>query len=156
MKLAGPIRTRAAKQWIDRALREYPGVVFYAGSVYGAAKTDFLNSVDVLLFPTRYKGESWGIVINEAFATGAPVITFNRGCTQTVVGEAAGLVVPRDGDYVVEASRQVAAWIDHVDQYRDASQAAVECAKYLYAESQRQLARFADHMFSPLTTELIA
>jgi glycosyltransferase involved in cell wall biosynthesis len=103
------------------------------------------------LFPTRYPAESWGIVLNEAFAAGAPVITFDRGCTCDVVGEQAGLVVPRSGEYVAAAARQIEEWIADPVAYRAASQAAIERARFLCQQGEEQLERLVQHMFSPLS-----
>src|SRR5262245_17120803 len=97
LTLAGPIRSPAAKSLIDKALAEYPQQVSHLGAVYGQAKAQFFANIDALLFPTQYNEESWGIVLNESLAAGAPAITFDRGCTRTVVGKRAGLVVPREG-----------------------------------------------------------
>jgi glycosyltransferase involved in cell wall biosynthesis len=121
--------------------------VFYVGSVYGPAKTEFLRNIDALMFPTRYRDESWGIVLNEAMATGGPVITFDRGCTTLVVGERAGLVVPPDGNYVSAAVEQVIKWMDDAAAYRAASEAAIEQAAYLEELGQREVERFVQHMF---------
>ncbi len=45
-----------------------------------------------LFFPSIYEG--FGIPVCEAFATGCPVITSNRGCSPEVAGDAAVLVNP--------------------------------------------------------------
>jgi glycosyltransferase involved in cell wall biosynthesis len=148
LTLAGPIRSHAAQESIDAALAEYPQLVRHVGPVYGAAKADFFANIDALLFPTRYVEESWGIVLNEALAAAAPVITFDRGCTRTVVGDRAGLVVAQDGDYVTEAARQVGLWIDDAAAYQAASAAAVEQAEYLHQQGQLQLDQFAESLFA--------
>jgi glycosyltransferase involved in cell wall biosynthesis len=130
----------------------YPDTVEYLGPVYGSAKVEFLSTIDALLFPTRYKDESWGIVINEALATGTPVVTFDRGCTRTVVGSDAGLVVPRDGEYVCAAVEQIEHWIARSEAYCSASTAAVDQAAYLHREGNLQLEQFAKQMFEPPST----
>ena len=76
------------------------------GPVYGDDKAKFFAEIDVLLFPTQYKHESWGIVLNEALAAGVPVITNDRGCSSIVVGDRAGLVVPDPAQFVASATRR--------------------------------------------------
>ena len=125
--------------------------MFYAGPVYGETKAAFFGGIDALVFPTRYRHESRGIVLNEAFAAGVPVISYDRGCARTVVGEhGGGLIVPRDSDYVSAAVPQIERWMDDAGEYRAASQAAVEQAQYLNEQAQVQLQELVAHMFSPL------
>ena len=149
LTLAGPVSEKVVEEMIEDTLRAYPSQAKYIGPVFGQSKVDFFNSIDVLLFPTMYREESWGIVLNEALAAGVPVITFDRGCTQTVVGEWAGLVVPRGGDFVLSATRQIEQWIDRPDTYREASYAAIAQAEYLHRQGQQQLDDFAVRMFAP-------
>jgi glycosyltransferase involved in cell wall biosynthesis len=148
LTLAGRASEKIVEEMIEDTLREYPRQVQYLGPVSGASKVDFFKSIDVLLFPTMYREESWGIVINEALAAGVPVITFDRGCTRTVVGDRAGLVVPRNGDFVLSATRQIEQWIDQPSTYREASHAAIAQAEYLHQQGQQQLDEFARCMFT--------
>jgi glycosyltransferase involved in cell wall biosynthesis len=150
LMLAGAIGSRDARLLIDEAQKSFPDGVRYLGTVYGESKVEFFNNIDVLLFPTRYREESWGIVLNEALAAAVPVITFDRGCTRTVVGQRAGLVVSRDGDYVTLATQQIERWMDAPDEYRASSAAAVAQAEYLNRQGEIQLAQFAQRMFEPL------
>jgi glycosyltransferase involved in cell wall biosynthesis len=150
LKLAGPITSDEAQSRVAQTLAEFPNQVCHLGPVYADSKLSFFRNIDVLLFPTRYREESWGIVLNEALAAGVPVITFDRGCTRTVVGDRAGLVVARDGDFVAAATRQIEHWMDHPGDYQDASHAAVEQADYLHRQGQSQLDVFARRMFAPL------
>ena len=143
LEFAGPIQSRAANTLISDAVKSNPELVRYVGPVYGRAKSRFLSNIDALLFPTRYNEESWGIVLNETLAAGAPVITFDRGCTKTVVGCTAGLVVDRAADFAAVASEQIKRWIDYEGEYRMASLAAVEQATYLNQEGARTLDEFA-------------
>ncbi len=148
LTLAGPIGDRAAEAVINDAVKRYPGKVEHVGPVYGSQKAEYLSTIDLLLFPTQYRNESWGIVINEALAVGTPVITFDRGCTRTVVGTEAGLVVPRDADYVEVAAKQIEHWIAHPESYRAASTAAISQATYLHREGNLQLEHFAERLFA--------
>lgn len=141
--LAGPIRCRAARDCVDKALKSYPDSVRYLGPVYGEEKARFFSDIDVFLFPTRYKEESWGIVLNEALAAGAPAITFNRGCTETVVGNRAGLVVPQGGDFVRSAADQIIEWMDNPHAFVTASRAAIEQSIHLSEVGASQLRQFA-------------
>jgi glycosyltransferase involved in cell wall biosynthesis len=148
LDLAGPVRSSAARRLVDDAQASHPKVVRNLGPLYGEAKAKFFQQIDALLFPTR--SESWGLVLNESIAAGTPVITFDRGCTTTVVGDRAGLVVPRDVDYVTLAAKQIERWMDSPADYSAASQAAVEQARFLQHQGKIQLEQFAERMFAPI------
>jgi glycosyltransferase involved in cell wall biosynthesis len=146
LTLAGPAVGAAARRLIEHTVESYPGQVQHIGPVYDADKAKFFAEIDAFIFPTMT--ESWGLVLNEALGAGVPVITFNRGCTATVVGADAGLVIdPRDS-FVDKASQQVIKWMENEDDYRRASQAAVAQAEHLHREGQRTLADFVHHIFS--------
>jgi glycosyltransferase involved in cell wall biosynthesis len=147
LTLAGPIPSRASRQLIDDAIARYPGRVRAIGPVYGEDKRKFLADIDVFLFPT--KTESWGLVLNEALAAGVPVITVDRGCTATVVGDEAGLAIDRNASFIESAVEQIERWVDDPESYRSASRAAISQARLLRDEGQRTLDHFVRHMFSP-------
>ncbi len=144
--LAGPCRNADAQKLIDRALDEHKGFVEYLGAVYGGRKVQFFRSIDCFLFPTDT--ESWGIVLNEALASGVPVMTTNRGCIQTVMGNC-GLVVDDVAEYVDQAVQQVEAWIDSPSEYAAASEAAVRQADFLHREAEYQLEELVSVICSP-------
>lgn len=148
LRLAGPFHTRQAQQLVEQAMSEHAGSIEYAGPVYEESKLDYLNEIDCFLFPSR--SESWGIVLHEAMAAGVPVIAMRRGCTKTVVGGDAGIVVDREADFVVRAAAQVQRWIDEPNDYRAASRAAIDQAAYLHREGERTLGEFVAQMFRQL------
>lgn len=77
-RLAGPVASRDAAL-LSRALAEIPELD-HAGPLYGQAKSDFLNGLDLFVFPTSYHNEAQPIAIYEAMAQGVPVLTVDRGC----------------------------------------------------------------------------
>jgi glycosyltransferase involved in cell wall biosynthesis len=145
LTLAGPAASSSARQLIDATIAEYPDRVRHMGPVYDAEKAKFFEEIDAFTFPTMT--ESWGIVLNESLGAGVPVIAFNRGCTATVVGAEAGLLVDPAASFVEYATQQVVHWMDHEDDYLRASRAAVAQAEQLHREGQRTLADFVHHMF---------
>ena len=147
--LAGPFHTKEAKRIVERAEAEHPGLITYVGPVYGEAKAEYFRSIDCFLLASR--SESWGIVLNEAMAAGVPVIACRRGCTETLVGDGAGLVVKDSTQFVELAVRQMQTWMDDAAQYHTASSAAIQQAAMLEREGQEQLDAFAEHMVSPLS-----
>ncbi len=52
---------------------------------------------DVVVLPSRGPGETWGLAINEAMASGRPVIVSDRvGCAPDLVTRESGRIVPAD------------------------------------------------------------
>jgi glycosyltransferase involved in cell wall biosynthesis len=147
LSLAGPWGDSEATKLVTDALKQYVGHMNYVGAVYGDRKVEYLDSIDALLFPS--KSESWGIVLNEALARGAPVIVVNRGCIETLVGCRAGLVVDDEIRYVSEAVRQVEAWIDSPNEFIAASQAAIDQADHLQREATIQLEQLVSRICTP-------
>lgn len=99
LTLAGaPEDAAAAATLADHAARLGDRLVL-AGLVRGAAKTAFLQDLDLFLFPTRYANETQGIVNLEALSAGVPVVAFGRCCITSDLGGLPGWVVPVDGDF---------------------------------------------------------
>ncbi|WP_053079238.1 glycosyltransferase family 4 protein [Puniceibacterium sp. IMCC21224] len=104
MVLAGPAPHLADAEVIDRSVAD--GFVIAHGPLYGSEKKEFFQSLDLFLFPTRYRYEAQPTVIYEAFAAGVPVIAFDRGAIRDQVGDCLA-VLPRDADFAAAAVVQI-------------------------------------------------
>jgi glycosyltransferase involved in cell wall biosynthesis len=154
LELAGPVQRGPARRVLERALSTHPDRVNYHGPVYGDDKAKFFAEIDAFVFPTRYRNESWGIVLQEAMAAAVPVITYDRGCTQTVVGARGGVVIDSGTEFTAIAAAHLERWINDADEYRAASQGAIEQAAHLQDEGERDLDAFAAHMFADAETSI--
>jgi glycosyltransferase involved in cell wall biosynthesis len=123
--LAGPFQDTEAEKEVKKRLNDLPRVE-YVGPKYGRDKTDFFNSIDVLLFPTKYAHEAEPLTVLEALAHGVPVIGWERGCLSSVLAGHEGLLVPKSSNFVPAAVRQVLAWRNAPQTYCQASKAAVD------------------------------
>lgn len=97
--LAGPGDSTAARSALPAALRDR---VVSLGLLPEADKGRMLRSADVYVAPNT-GGESFGIILLEALAAGAPVVAsdleaFRRVLGEPVEGEPAGVVVPAGDD----------------------------------------------------------
>ena len=96
MVLAGPVADPVDAAAITKA--EKAGILRTTGPLYGEAKIAFFASIDLFVFPTRYRHEAQPTVIYEAFAAGVPVIAFDRGCIADQVGNSL-TTLPQDSDF---------------------------------------------------------
>lgn len=108
LAIAGPALDPDTEAMLAEAQRSLGAAFTYHGAVYGAEKTAFLESLDLLLFPTRYANEAQPLVVLEALAAGIPVLATNRGAIAEDVGRHAAVFA--DQDYVEDAVRMIDAW----------------------------------------------
>jgi glycosyltransferase involved in cell wall biosynthesis len=144
--LAGPCHRPIERRMIDEMVRMWPDRVQYRGAVYDEDKSRFFSDIDVFLFPTRYKNESWGIVLTESLAASCPVIACRRGCVPWIVRDGCGIVVDDVSDFVRDASQAIAAWIGDQHEYERCRQLAGERAKALADEADIEFAQFVRRM----------
>lgn len=101
--LAGPVIGRRAEEVLADAMASKTARVTYLGPIYGVARADYLRTLDVLLFPSTYANESFGLAAWEALSVGTPIFAFRAGClTQEAVG-GGGMILERNEDFVARA-----------------------------------------------------
>ena len=108
--LAGPIADLETQKAIQTAREEFGERVIYKGPVFGDAKDEFYRTVDVFLFPSRFKIEAQPVVILEALSYGVPCVTSPQGYIRDMMDDC-GLCIPLD-DYVEAGANQISLWID--------------------------------------------
>jgi len=104
MIVAGPCSDSA----VLRELEAFCGdseEFLYLGAVYGVSKHEFYQSIDFLVFPTRYANEAEPLVIYEAAEQGVPTIANGRGCIASMVSRCGGWAVKDEALFVDEALR---------------------------------------------------
>jgi glycosyltransferase involved in cell wall biosynthesis len=144
--LAGPCHGAVERRMLDEFVAKRPNRVEYRGPVYGADKGRFFADIDVFLFPTRYRNESWGIVLTEALATNCPVISCRRGCVPWIVQDGCGVVVEDPKDFPAQASQAVTKWMDNRQEFTLARERAGDRARHLAEEADRQFAHFLQRL----------
>jgi len=86
------LRTSVLRYITERGLEQD---VLFTGKVISDRKWECLQEADVLVFPTRYALETFGLVNLEAMQVGIPVITTARGGIPEIVEDGVnGLIVP--------------------------------------------------------------
>lgn len=145
--LAGPCSDRWSKKSIERKSAEYPERFEYRGPVYGEKKWKFFQDVDVLLFPTLYANESWPLVINEALASGVPVVAYRRGCIADQLTKDSGIIVPPEDDYPAVAAAAIRKWMNFSQDYSRMARGAEKRGAHIHLESSESLNRLIDILF---------
>lgn len=146
--LAGPCMGGAERRMIDELMAAWPDRVDYRGPIYGPDKGRFYADVDAFLFPTKYRNESWGIVLTEALSVGCPVIARSRGCVPWIVRDDCGLVVHAHEDFVTLAAQRIKHWMESPGAYESARRAALRRWRELEQDAQRELPAMVDQVLA--------
>ncbi|MEO2049085.1 MAG: glycosyltransferase family 4 protein [Pirellulales bacterium] len=144
--LAGPCKGKIEKKLIDEAIAKWPDLVEYRGPVYQKEKAQFYADIDAFIFPTRYKVESWGIVLTEALSAGRPVISYDRGCISHIIRGDCGRIISRSTDFVPEAVSLIQQWIESKQLYEVACQQALVRNQELERDAIEQLEDFVQEL----------
>lgn len=86
-KFAGAWESEEFKKRWTNYLEEHHlnDVCKYVGPKYGQDKKELLSKANVLVFPTKYKNESFPLVIIEAFMYGIPVVAYSNGAISEII-----------------------------------------------------------------------
>lgn len=88
--VAGPIKDDFANRAIAEAKTRLGDRIKYVGPVYGTAKQEFFEGIDMFLFPTKYRNEAQPLVVFEAMAAGVQTIATRCACIPDDLGSSAG------------------------------------------------------------------
>lgn len=105
-----------------------PGEIALSPEVEPSALAGFYTAADLLVFPTL--ADTWGLVVNEAFACGLPVLCSRRaGCADDLVrpGENGWLFDPRDAEAFTRALAQA---LESGERQRLGARARQTAARY--------------------------
>jgi len=107
--IAGPFENKGVERAFLKESRLLKNL-FYVGPVYGDAKRQFFESIDIFVFPTRYRNEAEPLVVIEALSYGRPVLAYERGCIRSLVTPDCGCTIPRDAHFAESAWRVLQHW----------------------------------------------
>jgi glycosyltransferase involved in cell wall biosynthesis len=116
----------------------------YVGPVYGQAKSQFFNQIDVLIFPSINEADPR--VVSEALAHGAAVVALNRGCVTATLRGGGGACVPDSQDFVQAATELVLDWLSDADAFSALSTQALENYRTLRQRYNDRLALVVEAM----------
>lgn len=114
-RIAGPFQDESVEAEVMGRIAQ-SACLEYAGPKYGEDKTRFFDSVDVLVFPSRYANEAEPLTVHEAMSRALPVLSIDRGCIGEIVPRAAGCVLADGDDVVRRAADVLAEWWRNPEQ----------------------------------------
>lgn len=142
--LAGPVLSNREEDIITGIHKRFPQDIDYRGGVYGEKKVQFFDDIDLMLFPTKYVNEAQPLVIIESLLKGIPVIAYDRGCINGLIGGTGGIVIAPQDNYVLIASSIIETWIRNNDEFERVKNRAVERGKELSVTAKESLSSFVN------------
>lgn len=108
--MAGSAFQSEVQDFLDDAKQELGERLEVLGAVHGARKVAFFESIDVLIFPTRYPTEAFSLILMEALLAGCPLITYGRGCIPILSHLDTARVLPPEVDFPTAALPVLDEW----------------------------------------------
>lgn len=141
--LAGPVVEAPVRDAVDKFGIKYPNSLRLLGSLQTEQqKIDFFQSIDIFLFPTRYKYEAQPLVLLEALSSSAVCISNSIGYIRDVLGN--------DGFYIEQNIDAVCQLIGRFSTDRkflsEASQAHKHRFCLLKSNSEQKLDALIDEI----------
>lgn len=109
LHIAGPVADKATQDLLDGLQRGRRNVVVH-GPLDGAGLVDFYDSLDLLLFPSRYRHEAAPMVVLEAASRSVPTLAHPVGSLPELVCSPE-LIVPI-GKFAGRAAELVGEWAE--------------------------------------------
>jgi len=147
LKIAG----KPVSEKIDLRLKElitkWSDFVTYFDHIENVEKDNFYKSLDVFLFPTKFKQEAQPNVIYEAMAKQCICISWGRACIPEMHTSKAGLIVPVDNDYVFDTIKFIENLIKQPE--------VIEKYKISALEEIKEKKQIAEQQFELMINSLI-
>jgi glycosyltransferase involved in cell wall biosynthesis len=118
--IAGPVDDPVIAAAVAQFVAADPGTRYW-GAIYRADKVRLLDGIDVLIFPSRYRHEAEPLVVYEALAAGAPVVTTGVGCLRGLQPASGVFVVQDDTEFSTKAADIILGWLRDSATYAAAS-----------------------------------
>lgn len=136
--LAGPFEDKNAQQLVEESMQSH-SVIEYIGPVYGREKDLFYESIDVLVFPSKYRNEADPLVIHEALTRRVLVISTARGCIPELLQHDNDLCIGHDDDFVTQFMAILQKWLSSPELYKSCRDNTWQKYTRLIDESKKNL-----------------
>jgi glycosyltransferase involved in cell wall biosynthesis len=135
-RVAGPFANAEVRNYVEKRIIEIGGIE-YLGPVYEAEKSNFLSSVDLLIFPSRYTNEAQPMVIYEAQLAAVPTASTDRGCISEMIFSSAGILLDPLAANLDRLVEQALLWERDLNSFLAATSAAAEIRENLLSLGKR-------------------
>lgn len=127
------VKTKFFKKW-DDLITKFPGRFIYHGVVVGEQKRDLFLKNDILLFPTFFKTESFGLVLIEGMRSGNIVVAsdFNN-ISELVTEERGRLFPPKD---INSAFLAIEHFINDINKMREVQKNNIIFSQTIYSQEK--------------------
>lgn len=143
--LAGPIVAPEDEALVLKAIEASAGRLEWRGPVHGAAKERFFQDIDLFVFPTTYRSETFSLVLVEALIRGVSVAAPRRGCICELEALNSAHIIALDRDFVRDVLGIVADLVEHGPAVIAARRSATMAeGLYLNRKNAMAQARLAD------------
>ena len=89
-------------------INNFPGRIFYHGSVYGTKKVDLLKSSSIFILPTYYPTEAYPISILEAMASGNAIVTTKHNYLEKIISKKNGETIQiKNSNQIVNSIKEL-------------------------------------------------
>lgn len=105
--VAGPVDPALKETFLSLLANQHE--IEYIGPVYEEEKSAYFQSIDLLLFPTKYRNEAEPLTILEAMREGIPILAAGRGCIGSIIDPGSGQVFAEIDHFVIDASEYIKA-----------------------------------------------
>lgn len=144
--VAGPVSDELTKKELECLLIDYPNNVSYLGAIYGDEKKRFYQSIDLLIFPSKYRYEAQPLVILEALSFGVPCIVTPQGYSGEVVEDLDIALVVNSDSFMDRTVLLLEKFSNNICLYREFRERSISHYQYLRAKSHNQLLSFVDRV----------
>lgn len=135
--IAGPAGDPSCRTMIESFVAEDPKNREFLNALDEKKKAVFFQSVDVLLFPSRYVNEAQPLTIYEALAHGCTVLATDRGCIKEQIGTLGTCFAEQS--YLKESAQKITDWLADPEHLSKDSVAARDLYLRHLDIGQRQL-----------------
>ena len=133
LSTSSEVKSRFFKKW-ENLNYQFNGRFIYHGTVVGELKRDLFLKNDILLFPTFFKTESFGLVIIEAMRSGNVIVAsdFNN-ISELVTEERGRLFKPKD---INGAFLAIEHFIKDLDYTREIQKKNIIFSQTIYSQEK--------------------